>query len=259
MIHQTLEKLSQMNLSVMGQEYRRQAELPATSSLPFEDRLAMMVDAEWTDRRERKLKRLLKAASLRIPEACLENVDFDPVRKIDRSQFAALESLAWIKAHQNLIITGACGTGKTWLASAFGDAACRQGLKVLNVRVSRMMENLRVARNDGTWGDELAKLKKPDLLILDDFGLSQLDPLQSRDFHEIAEDRINSGSVLMTSQLPVINWHDLFEEKTAADGALDRLVRNSHRIELHGPSRRPTLKNQSEIEKKEGDDNENDC
>ena len=255
MIHQTLEKLSQMNLSVMGQEYRRQAELPATSSLPFEDRLAMMVDAEWTDRRERKLKRLLKAAALRIPEACLENVDFDPVRKIDRAQFAALESLSWIKAHQNLIITGACGTGKTWLASAFGDAACRQGLKVLNVRVSRLLENLRVARNNGTWGNELAKLKKPDLLILDDFGLSQLDPLHSRDFHEIAEDRINNGSILITSQLPVHNWHGLFEEKTAADGALDRLARNSHRIELHGPSRRPSLTNQVESKDMGGDKN----
>jgi DNA replication protein DnaC len=238
MLNHTKEKLIGMRLSVMEQEFRRQMELPAMVELSFEERLAMMVDAEWLSRQNKKLQRLLRAAKLRSPEACLEDVDFAPTRKLDKAQLARLSDLSWIKERRNLFITGACGTGKTWLASAFGNAACRKGLTVQSLRMNRLLTDLLVARNDGTWAKLLASLKKPDLLIVDDFGLSPLDPTHCRDWLEIVDDRYGHGSILITSQLPVSNWHAVFADSTLADASLDRLVHNSHRIALYGPSMR---------------------
>lgn len=238
MMNQTLEKLSAMRLSDMEQEYRRQIELPAMSELSFEERLSMLVDAEWLSRQNKKLNRLLKAANLRIPEACLEDVDYTVSRKLERAHVARLSDLSWIGEGKNLFITGACGTGKTWLASAFGNAACRQGLKVQSLRVNRLLGDLLAARNNGTWAKLLASLKKSDLLILDDFGLSPLDPLHCRDLLEIVDDRYGHGSILVTAQLPVSGWHGVFADPTIADAVLDRLVHNAHRIALHGPSMR---------------------
>lgn len=241
MINQTLEKLSTMHLSVMEQEYRRQSELPSMSELSFEERLSMLVDAEWMSRQNKKLNRLLKAANLRNPEACLEDVDYAPSRKLEKAQIARLSDLSWISEGRNLFITGACGTGKTWLSSAFGNAACRQGIKVKSIRVNRLLSDLMIARNDGSWAKLLTEMKKPDLLILDDFGLSPLDTLHCRDLLEIADDRYGRGSILITAQLPISEWHGVFEDATIADAVLDRLVHNSYRIELHGPSKRPRL------------------
>ena len=241
MMYQTLEKLSAMRLSMMQQEFRRQMELPAMAELSFEERLSMLVDAEWLSRQNKKLGRLLKAANLRNPEACLEDVDYGAGRKLDRAQVARLSSLSWIGEGRNLFITGPCGTGKTWLASAFGNAACRQELKVQSLRVNRLLADLVAARNNGTWAKLLASLKKPDLLILDDFGLSPLDPLHCRDLLEIVDDRYGHGSILVTAQLPVSGWHGVFADATLADAVLDRLVHNAHRISLHGPSMRYKL------------------
>lgn len=238
MINQTLEQLSSLRLSAMEQEFRRQTELPAMTALPFEERLALMVDAEWMVRQNRKLQRLLKAANLRYPEACLEDVDYEPARKLERALVARLSTLTWISEGRNVFITGACGTGKTWLAAAFGNAACRQGLSVKSIRVNRLLSDLLAARNDGSWTKYLAQTKKPDLLILDDFGLAPLDALHCRDLLEIVDDRSGKGSVLITAQLPVAEWHAVFADATIADAVLDRLVHNSHRIELHGPSKR---------------------
>jgi DNA replication protein DnaC len=238
MMNQTLEKLNAMRLTVMEQECRRQLELPAMGSLSFEERLSMLVDAEWLSRQNKKLCRLLKAANLRTPEACLEDMDYAASRKLEKAQIARLSDLSWIGEGRNLFITGACGTGKTWLASAFGNAACRQGLKVQSLRVNRLLGDLLAARNSGTWTKLLASLKKPNLLILDDFGLSPLDPLHCRDLLEIVDDRYGHGSILVTAQLPVSGWHGVFEDPTIADAVLDRLVHNAHRIALHGPSMR---------------------
>ena len=238
MMNQTLEKLSTMRLSVMEQEFRRQMELPAMTELSFEERLSMLVDAEWLSRQNKKLRRLLKAANLRNPEACLEDVDYVASRKLDRAQVARLSDLSWIHEGRNLFITGACGTGKTWLASAFGNAACRKGLKVQSLRANRLLGDLLAARSNGTWATLLASLKKPNLLILDDFGLSPLEPLHCRDLLEIVDDRYGHGSILITAQLPVSGWHSMFEDPTIADAVLDRLVHNVHRIALHGPSMR---------------------
>jgi DNA replication protein DnaC len=238
MLNQTLELLSAMRLYDMEHELRRQTELPAMHELTFEERFAMMVDAEWISRQNKKLARLMKMAHLRNPEACLEDVDYAVSRKLDKATIARLSDCNWIKDGKNLFITGACGTGKTWLASAFGNAACRQGYTVKCVRVNRLLSDLSAARNDGSWRKLLAEIKRPNLLILDDFGLSTLDVLHCRDFLEIMDDRYDESATLITAQLPVANWHGIFEDATIADAVLDRIVHNSYRIELHGPSKR---------------------
>lgn len=149
--HQTLEKLSSMKLSSMGQEYRRQLESADTTALSFEERIAMLVDAEWTARYNNRLNRLLRLANLRIPGACLEDMDYEPRRKLDRAYVARLADCAWVNEHRNLIITGATGTGKTFLASAFGNAVCRQGLKTKYYRVNRLLTDLAIGRGDGSY------------------------------------------------------------------------------------------------------------
>ncbi len=238
MINQTLEKLTAMRLSVMEQECRRQLELPAMAELPFEERLSLLVEAEWASRMNKKLERLLKAAHLRERAACLEELDYAPSRKLDKAQVARLSDCAWIKEGRNLLITGACGTGKTWLASAFGNAACRAGLKVNCHRMPRLLTDLAIGRGDGSYNKLMTGLKKPNLLILDDFGLASLDPLQCRDLLEVIDERQDGKSTLITAQLPVSEWHGVFEDATLADAVLDRLVHNAYRFELHGPSLR---------------------
>lgn len=238
MINQTLEKLTAMRHSVMVQEYRRQLELPGMAELSFEERLSLLVEAEWASRMNKKLERLLRAAHLREPAACLEELDYTPSRKLDRAQVARLSDCAWVKEGRNLLVTGACGTGKTWLASAFGNAACRSGLKVDCYRVPRLLTDLAVGRGDGSYNKLMAGLKKTDLLILDDFGLAALNPLQCRDLLEVVDERQAGKATMITAQLPVGEWHGIFEDATIADAVLDRLVHNAYRFELQGPSLR---------------------
>ena len=238
MINQTLQKLTEMRMPAMEKECRRQMELPAMTGLAFEERFGLMVEAEWLFRHNNKVKRLLGAAKLRCPSACLEDIDFAPERHLDKALVARLSDMSWLVDSRNLFITGACGVGKTWIASAFGNAACRLGKRAVCYRVTRLLDDLRAARTDGTWGKFLTSLKKPDLLILDDFGLDRLDAVYCRDLLEIVEERYGSGSVIITAQLPVAEWHGVFEDATIADATLDRLVHNAHRIELRGPSRR---------------------
>jgi DNA replication protein DnaC len=238
MINQTLEKLTSMRMTVMAQEYRRQSELPGMSELPFEERLSLLVEAEWASRMSKKLERLLKGARLREKAACLEELDYAPSRKLDRAQVARLSDCVWIKEGRNLLVTGACGTGKTWLASAFGNAACRMGLRVACHRMPRLLTDLAIGHGDGSYNKLMTGLKKPELLILDDFGLATLDPLQCRDLLEVIDERQDGKSTLITAQLPVSEWHDVFEDATLADAVLDRLVHSAYRFELKGPSLR---------------------
>jgi len=238
MIHQTARQLQEMRLRAMETEFRRQCELPAMTGLSFDERFGLIVDAEWRNKYNAKMDRMLRAAKLRCPAASLEDIDFDEVRKLDRALIARLSDMSWLKEGRNIFITGACGVGKSWIASAFGNAACRLGKRVSTHRMSRLLDELRAARADGTWAKLLATLEKPDLLILDDFGLDRLDTLHCRDLYEIVEDRQGSGSIIITAQLPVSQWHGIFEDETVANAALDRIVHNSIRLELHGPSRR---------------------
>jgi DNA replication protein DnaC len=238
MINQTVNHLLEMRLPAMGAEFRRQCELPAMSSLTFDERFSLIVEAEWRNRQNAKTARMIKAAKLRCPGASLEDVDFEEVRKLDRALIARMSDLSWVAEGRNLFITGATGTGKTWIASAFGNVACRLGKRVSTYRTSRLLDELRAARSDGTWAKLIDSLAKPEILILDDFGLDRLDSVHSRDLYEIVEDRGGVGSIVITAQLPVVEWHGIFDDKTVADAVLDRIVHKSIRIELHGPSRR---------------------
>ena len=238
MTNQTVRQLLEMRLPARESEFRRQCELPAMSGLTFDERFGLIVESEWRSRYNAKIGRMLKAAKLRCPGACLEDIDFDEGRNLDRAQIARLSDMSWLAEGRNMFITGPCGVGKTWIASAFGNAACCMGKRVLTYRMSRLLDDLRAARSGGAWAKLLKSLEKPDLLILDDFGLDRLDPVHCRDFLEIIEDRQGSGSILITAQLPVSGWHGIFEDATVADAALDRIVHNAYRIELRGMSRR---------------------
>ncbi|OPX85752.1 MAG: transposase/IS protein [Pelotomaculum sp. PtaB.Bin117] len=236
--NQTLEKLVSMKLSSMGREYRRQIESPDSIALSFEERFGMIVDTEWITRHNSRLTRLLRQADLRIPGACLEDLDYDPRRKLDRGYVARLADCSWINEHRNIIVTGATGTGKTYLACAFGNAVCRQGLKTKYYRVNRLLTDLTIGRGDGSYNRIMRELKKTDLLILDDWGMAVLDPVSGRDLLEVVEDRFECRSTVISGQLPVKDWHDLFDDSTVADAVLDRIVHNAYRFELYGPSKR---------------------
>jgi len=222
----------------MEKAYAGQLELPATDVLSFDERLALLLQAELESRKNKKLLRLLKAANPKDKKACLEEIDYEKSRNINKNLVANLADCQWIRNAQNILITGACGTGKTYLISAFANAACRQGYSVRCFRLPRLLVDMQIGRGDGSWEKILRDLKKPYLLILDDFGLAPLEPLQCRDFLEVVEDRYGSASIIIASQLPVSSWHSVFADATIADAVLDRLLQNAHRFELKGMSRR---------------------
>jgi DNA replication protein DnaC len=238
MTQQTRLWLRELCLPAMEKAYAGQLELPASEALGFDERLAFLLQAELESRRNKKLLRLLKTANLKDKNACLEEIDFDKSRNINKNLVVNLADCQWIRKGQNILITGACGTGKTYLISAFANAACRQGYSVQCFRLTRLLVDMQIGKGDGSWEKILKKLKKPYLLILDDFGLTPLEPLQCRDFLEVVEDRYGSASIILASQLPVSSWHSVFADATIADAVLDRLLQNAHRFDLKGPSRR---------------------
>ena len=242
MNYQTMEQLSELNLKSMKMEYQRQLELPAISELSFDERFAMIVNAQIDARHNSKIKRLLKNAMLRDESANLSNIDFDECRKLPKSLIAQLSDCSWITQGANLIVTGATGVGKTYLLSAFGREACIRGYKVKSFRVPRMLTDLQIGRGDGSYNKLLIELTKPDLLILDDFGLKQIELGLSQDFLEVMEERHHARkSTAISAQLPVKEWPSVFKDATVTDAILDRIVRNAYRIEAKGPSRRPNL------------------
>jgi len=236
--NQTLDKLTGMKLSAMAKEYRRQLEHNPTSALSFDERFGMLVDSEWAARKNNQLKRLLKNANLRLKNACLEDIDYSPAHNIDKNMISRLADCAWVREGRNLIICGATGTGKTFLACAFGQAACRQSFKVKYYRVNRLLTDLAIGHGDGSYNKIMRDLKKTDLIILDDFGMAILDPISSRDLLEVIEDRFGAKATIIATQLPVASWHELFEDSTIADAILDRVIHNSYRFELKGDSKR---------------------
>jgi len=240
LISQTAEKLRAMKLPALAAEYVRQSESPGMDALGFDERVGMMADAEWMSRENNRIKKLTKEANLRISTACFADIDYRPSRKLDKVQIARLSDFSWVRASKNIIVTGATGTGKTWLACALGAEACRKGLRVAFYRVNRLLGDLAVASGSGSLNKILARLKKADILILDDWGLTALNPPESRFLLEVFEDRWNERSSIISAQLPVAKWHGIFEDSTIADAVLDRLIHNSHRIELQGPSLRPS-------------------
>lgn len=239
LIKQTLEKLRALKLRGMAEAFEQQLASPAAANLAFEDRVGLLVDAEATFRENQRLKRLLKEAKLR-ESACLEDVDYRPERGLDRSLMASLELCKWVQEGINLIITGPTGTGKTWLASAFGNQACRKGMSAQCHRLPILLEELSIAHGDGSLLKRLTSLGKFDLLILDDFGMSTLTATNRAHLLELIDQRTGRRATVITSQIPVDRWHDYLsgDNPTLADAILDRLVSGSYRIPLKGESMR---------------------
>jgi len=235
----TLDKLHALRLTGMAAAFEQQLAQPAAQELSFEERFALLLDQEILYRDNRRLARLLKAAKLRI-NACVEDIDYHHPRGIDRSVMSSLASCQWIQRHHNLGITGPTGSGKTWLACALGNQACRQGLSVRYFRLPRLLETLRIAHGDGSYPRLMSQLAKADLIVLDDWGIQKIAAAQRNDLMEIIEDRHGLRSTLIASQLPIEHWHDFIGEATLADAILDRLLHNSHRLPLRGESMRKT-------------------
>ena len=244
MIRQTLDKLHEMKLTGMAEGLSLQMEQPASQAISFEERFGLLVDQEYTYRRNRRLARLLKEAKLRL-EACAEDIDYHHPRGLDRSLMMTLVSSEWILSRQNLLVTGPTGTGKTYIACALGNAACRQGLSTRYYRMSRLLSELVITKGDGTYPKFLSRLAKINLLILDDWGLAPLGPQHARDVLEIIDDRVGIRSTLVASQLPIVDWHKSITDPTVADAILDRLLHNSHRIAMKGESMRKATNNTS--------------
>lgn len=234
----TLEQLAELRLNALARAWQQQQEDPTISELGFDERLALLVDAEWTDRQNKRLTRLLREAKLRISGACMEDIQYAKERKLDKAIVRQLAAGRWIEAHHNVVITGATGVGKTYLACALAQQACRLGYRVLYRRAPRLFDELALARADGSYTRLLARFARMDVLVLDDWGLAPVQDIERRDLLEIMEDRHGIRSTIWTSQIPVAQWHDQVGDPTIADAICDRLLHNAHRIVLHGPSRR---------------------
>jgi DNA replication protein DnaC len=238
LLQQTVRVLKALRLPGMATAFEEQQTSAACAALSFDERFAMLVDQEQSWRENRRLTRLLKEAKLKSSQACLEDVRYDGGRGIDKAQMAQLATCQWIRAHQNLVITGATGCGKTWLSCAIGNQACRQGLSVAYVRTPRLFEELHIAHGDGSFGKRLAALAKTDLLILDDWGLAPLAQMARNDLLEVLDDRVGARATVITSQLPVEHWHAYLNDPTLADAILDRVLHAAHKLTLAGESMR---------------------
>jgi DNA replication protein DnaC len=233
-----VEKLYAMRMGAMVAAWQQQQQDGSAGELSFDERFALIVEAEHLARDKRRLTRLLRQAELRLEDACVEDVKASTARGIDRATLRQLASCAWVDQHLNVLVTGMTGVGKSYLGCALAQAACRRGLRALYRRVPRLFDELALAKSDGSYAKVLHAMARADVLILDDLGLGTPTDAQLHDLLEIAEDRYGRRSTVITSQLPVKKWHDWLQDPTLADAILDRLVHNAHRIELKGGSLR---------------------
>ncbi len=238
LIHPTLDQLRTLRLDGMAKALEEQLQMSDIEDLPFTDRLALLIDRESTERASRRLRTRLKQAKLRQGNACVEDIDYRTRRGLDKGLFLALSSCDWVAQHRNVLLTGPTGVGKTFLACALAQKACREGYKVQYLRVPRLFEELRLAHVDGRYPKLMAGLAKTDLLVLDDWGLAPLADADRHELLEILEDRHEVRSTMVTSQLPVDDWYEAIDHPTLADAILDRLVHNAYRLALKGESMR---------------------
>lgn len=234
---QTDRKLRTMKLTGMAEAYGEQGRQAAMAELSFDERFGLLVDRQWTYREDRALQTRLQHAKFKLP-ACLEDIAYPAARGLKRSQVDALADSRWIEYHQNVIVTGPTGTGKTFLACALGQKVCRDGHRVRYFVAAKLFRALAAAHADGSYMRLSAKLQKTELLIIDDWGMEKLLENQYRDFLELLDDRQGTGATLLTSQFPIKLWHDTIGNPTVADAILDRLIHNAHRLELKGESMR---------------------
>ena len=234
----TLEKLKSMRLDAMAAAWLEQQKNPEVHKLGFDERLGFLVDAEWLHRENQRIERCLKEAKLKMGQACVEGIDYPARRELDRAVVRQLSTCRWVVEHQNIAITGMTGTGKTYLACALAQQACRKGYRALYRRASRLTDELTLARADGSYMRLLARLARIDVLVIDDWCHAPLRDQERRDLLEILDDRYGARSTIMTSQLPTTKWHDHIGDPTHADAICDRVLHNAHRIVLKGPSRR---------------------
>jgi DNA replication protein DnaC len=238
--HPTLEKLQTLRLSGMHKALTEQITMPESETLGFEERLGLLADREMTERQDRRLKTRLRQAKLK-QNACVEDLDYRAPRGLDKSLMLQLSACRWVREGLNLIINGPTGVGKTWIACALAQKACREGYTALYLRLPRLFEDLALSHGDGRFTKLMAGFAKTDLIVLDDWGLTKFTAEQRRDLLELLDDRHGSRSTLVTSQVPVDHWHEVIGDPTLGDAILDRLVHNSYRINLKGESMRKRL------------------
>ncbi len=238
MMHTTLAQLRQLKLDALAGALEEQLTQPALSDMSFEERLALLVDREVHDREARRQARLLKQARLKYPQAAIEDLDSRPARGIDRRSVMSLALGNWVDSGHSILISGPTGAGKSWLACALAQYACRRGYSAHYQRVPRLAEELAIRHGSGTFGKWLIQLAKVDVLLLDDWGMGALDAATRSDLLEIIDDRAAQRATIITSQLPVEHWHAWIGDATIADALLDRIMQQHHRITLSGESLR---------------------
>ena len=233
----TLTKMKQMKLYGMHGAFKTAIETGKTDTYTLDQFVSMIIDAEWDDRNNRKIERMIRNARFHY-KSSIENIIYDVSRNIEKTKILRLAECGYIEQSENVLITGSTGAGKSYLATALGYQACIEGYRVMYVNTTKLFSKLKMAKADGSYLKELSKIERQHLIILDDFGLQPLDSQNRIALLEIIEDRNNKGSIIITSQLPVTGWYEIIGEKTIADAILDRLIHQSHRIELAGESMR---------------------